>query len=58
MDVTDPMKVPPPTNAPKSRTVDSGSQANVHGTARAMRVTPPIPGRKENTMARRVPATG
>ena len=58
MAVAEPMNVAPPTKAPKSRRTGSGCHWKVSGIANAISVTPLKPGRNENTMARRVPATG
>ena len=58
IEVTDPMKVAPPSKAPNSSIIGTGSHENVNGMARAMRVAAPTPGITANTIANRVPTTG
>jgi hypothetical protein len=56
--VTEPIKVAPPTKAPKRSMRGSGSQSSVSGIASAIRVNPLRPGKKAKTMARSVPTIG
>jgi len=52
------MKVAPATKDPNRSIIGRGSQAAVKGIAKAMSVTPLIPGRTETTIAKRVPRIG
>ena len=56
--VTDPMKVPLPTSAPNRSMTGSGSQLSVKGIAKAIKVTPLIPGMAANSIARSDPPSG
>ena len=58
IDVTEPINVAPPTNAPKMSITGKGDQENVRGIARAINVAPFKPGKREKYIDSSVPIIG